>query len=240
MADTMLHGLRAAELIGELLRLHPDIQTLNLFEPLPVPLAQARLGGDDTSNQILTQGLELRAAWGTPFWDAVLMSCFGRGRAALPVLMQAQFHNSGPRRDIQVESDRWKAPHWTQLMNEVASGRMLVFSSRVVLRNGEIRHIPMLDFHCPASSKNEELAVLAAGLLDTGGGFLLESGDSYHFYGRVLFDEATLVSFLGRALLMAPIIDRAWIAHQLIERVCGLRISKKSSDGDEPAVVRVI
>jgi hypothetical protein len=238
MTDS-LHGLRAAELIGELLRLHPNIQTLNLFEPLPVPLAQTRLAGDDLSNQILTQGLELRASRGTPFWDAVLISCFGRGRASLPVLKQAQFHNSS-RRDIQVEADRWNAHQWTQLLNEVASGRMLVFSSRVILRNGEIRHIPMLDFHCPATAKNEELAELAAGLLDTGGGFLLESGDSYHFYGRALFDEEALVSFLGRALLLAPVIDRAWIAHQLIERVCGLRISKKPSDGPEPAVVRVI
>jgi hypothetical protein len=239
MPDPKLRGLRAVELIGELLRLHPEVQSLSLFEPEAVPLAQARLAGDDVSNRIVCQGLGIREAYGAPFWDAVLLSCFGRGGAALPVLKQAQFHNSGPRRDLRVQAVHWGPPQWTQLLSEVAPGRMLVFSSRVSIHGGESRHIPLLDFHCPATPKNEELAALAAELLDIGGGFLLESGESYHFYGNALLDDAGLVDFLGRALLLAPIIDRAWIAHQLIERACGLRISQKHGGG-EPLVVRGI
>ena len=237
----LLRGLRTVELISELLRIHPEVQSLSLFEPEAVPLAQARLAGDDASNGIVHQGLGISEAYDAPFWDAVLLSCFGRGRAALPVLREAQFHNSGPRRELRVDAVSWQAPQWTQLLSEVAPGRMLVFRSRVLVHGGESRHIPMLDFHCPATPENEELAALVAGLLDVGGGFLLESGDSYHFYGNALLDDAGLVGFLGRSLLLAPIIDRAWIAHQLIEHACGLRVSQKPGGrGGEPLVVRAI
>ena len=241
MPDPKLHGSRAVEVIGELLRIHPEVRSLSLFEPEAVPLAQARIAGDDASNQIVSRGLGIREAYDAPFWDAVLLSCFGQGRAAVPVLKEAQFHNSGPKRELWVEAVSWQAPQWTKLLGEVTPGRMLVFSSRVLLHGGESRHFPMLDFHCPATPENEELAALAAGLLDIGGGFLLESGDSYHFYGSTLLDELGLISFLGRALLLAPIVDRAWIAHQLIERACGLRISPKPGGrGREPLVVRAI
>ncbi len=76
--------------------------------------------------------------------------------------------------------------------------------------------------------------------MGVGGGFLLQSGESYHFYGKGLLDDRALVRFLGQALLLAPVIDRAWIAHQLIEGASALRISKKPSGSGEPVVVRAI
>jgi hypothetical protein len=45
------------------------------------------------------------------------------------------------------------------------------------------------------------------------------------------------MDFLGRALLFAPIVDRAYLAHQLLERRCALRIS---AVGDEKPVPRVV
>jgi hypothetical protein len=240
MAEQRVVGLRAVELIGEILRAHPEIRWIRLFEPEPVPLAQARLPKDEVTRDIVARGIALRATYGTPFWDSVLVSCFGRGRAALPVLQQAQFHNLGRRRDLEVEADHWGAGLWTQLLGGLAPERMLVFSSQVRLHTGEERHLPLLDLHCPVSEQNEELATSASELMDIGGGFLLQSGDSYHFYGRQLLDGRALVRFLGQALLFAPVIDRAWIAHQLIEGACALRISNKPRGSGEPVVVRAI
>jgi len=240
MAEQRVIGLRAVELIAEILRAHPEIRWIHLFEPEPVSLAQARLPKDEVTRDIVTCGIALRATYGTPFWDSVLVSCFGRGRAALPVLQQAQVHNLAPRRDLEVEADQWEDGLWTQLLAGLAPERMLVFSSRVRLHTGEERHIPLLDLHCPASEQNEELGALAVELMDVGGGFLLQSGESYHFYGKELLDGRALVRFLGQALLLAPVIDRAWIAHQLIEGACALRISNKPSGSGEPVVVRAI
>jgi hypothetical protein len=240
MTESGLVGLHAAEVISALLQVHPEIKTLSLFVPNPVPLAQERLMIDGASSEIVSKALQLREAYHTPFWDAALLSCLGRGQAATAVLNQARFHNCATRRTVHIDATRWCAPEWMRLLSEVADGEMLVFSSRVVLHDEEIRHIPMLDFHCPVSPENEDLAGSIIDLLDTSGGFLLNSGDSYHFYGKALFDEKMLVGFLARALLLAPIIDRAWIAHQLIERACGLRISRKADGGSEPIIVRVL
>jgi hypothetical protein len=46
-----------------------------------------------------------------------------------------------------------------------------------------------------------------------------------------------LLTMLAKALLFAPIIDRAWVAHQMIERACGLRISPGKTYSQGPIVV---
>jgi hypothetical protein len=85
-------------------------------------------------------------------------------------------------------------------------------------------HLPMLDFHCAESPESDPLvrAVLRELRLN---GYIAKSGRSYHFYAADLVDEPTLINILGRSLLFSPIVDRAWIAHQELERACGLRIS---------------
>ena len=94
----------------------------------------------------------------------------------------------------------------------------------MLTQDDKVMHLPMLDFHCRASSDNDALVV--AVLKELGlQGYVAKSGRSYHYYGRRLMSEQDLITMLGRALLYSPIIDRAWIAHQLLERSCGLRIS---------------
>jgi hypothetical protein len=95
---------------------------------------------------------------------------------------------------------------------------MLVFSSRVRLHTGEEQHLPLLDFHCPASDQNKDLAALAAELIDTGGGFLLQSGDSYHFYGKQLLDGRALVRFLARPGTAARAGHRSGLDRPSIDR----------------------
>jgi len=113
-------------------------------------------------------------------------------------------------------------------------------SSAVALSSGPSMHIPLIDFHCPFGRENEELSACASKLLDPKGGYLLSSGQSYHFYGKSLLNEDELPAFLGRALLLSPIVDRSWVAHQLIEGACGLRISARLPNGDVPRLVREV
>lgn len=46
--------------------------------------------------------------------------------------------------------------------------------------------------------------------------------------------------FLGTALLLAPIVDRAYIAHQLIEGRCALRLTPGGGKSQVPTVVAVL
>jgi hypothetical protein len=55
--------------------------------------------------------------------------------------------------------------------------------------------------------------------------------------GWDLLPDESLVRFLGKVLLFAPIVDRAWVAHQLIEGACALRISSRAGYGGPPRLV---
>jgi hypothetical protein len=171
------------------------------------------------------------------FWDAVILSCFGSGVAARSILEKALFHNSPPSRIVSVRKSDWSHKHLNHIMREVEAGQILVVSSRVALSDGSYSHVPMIDFHCPVSPANQEMSTQVASLLHPGGGYLLDSGKSYHFYGKSLVAEPELSASLGRSLLLSPIIDRAWVAHQLIEGACGLRISPKPESETIPTVI---
>jgi hypothetical protein len=238
MSNSSRIGATAIDVVGTLLDLHPEIDSLALFEPAAAPLAQERLDQVERSKNIIESGLSIRRDFALPFWDSVLLSCFGTGLDAFPIIENALFHNSPPRRQFWVASKDWSANHLARFVQEVALGQILVVSSRVRLRDESYRHIPMVDFHCPVGKANQEMSARVAKLLHPTGGYLLDSGQSYHFYGRSLIPEAEFTPFLGHALLLSPIIDRAWIAHQLIEGACGLRISRKPDTSIIPSVVQ--
>ena len=237
MSNSSRIGATAVDALSALLELHTGIAALAVFEPAAVPLAQERLLSDEGTAGIIEAGLEIRRDLGLPFWDAVLLSCFGSGQVAFHILEKALFHNSPPRRLLWVSRNDWSAKHLALVLQEVEVGRILVVSSRARLSDGTYGHLPMIDFHCPISKANQEMSARVAQLLHPSGGYLLNSGQSYHFYGKALIPEAEFLASLGRALLLSPIIDRAWVAHQLIEGACGLRISPKSGDGEVPRVV---
>jgi hypothetical protein len=116
----------------------------------------------------------------------------------------------------------------------------LELTSEVICDSGATEHIPLLDFHCPISSSNRNLVAEVAKRLLPGGAIILESGDSYHVYGRKTVSSAALTCLLAKSLLFSPIVDRAYIAHQLIEGRCALRISAGGQKRLVPTVVAVI
>ena len=238
MSKSNVVGATAVAAIGALLLRRPEIIELALFTPAPVPPAQERIPANPERQRIIDSGLETRQRCGLPFWDAVLLSTFGQGRVGFPIIEKALFHNPPTGDMLTVRSSDWSEAYLNSIMRNVTPGRSLVLSSLAKLNTGESRHIPFVDFHCPSSALNEDLCSHASSLLDPGGGYLLESGRSYHFYGKSLLTASELPSFLGRALLLSPVVDRAWVAHQLIEGACGLRISEKFANGKAPIVVR--
>lgn len=123
-----------------------------------------------------------------------------------------------------VRRDDFSVARLHEYISALNVGQILALSSAVVTKKGHTLHVPMLDFHCQASIENDKLVKTV--LIEIGlEGYVAKSGRSYHFYGKELLDERSLITFLGRSLLFCPIVDRAWIAHQLLERACGLRIS---------------
>lgn len=202
------------------------------------PVAQARTGQDDPAQAAFERGLELRASTGMPFWDAVLL-CSETAALGTPrsVFDAALLHQPLPLlQSTNLPIDSRLGARLEEETADVEEGHVVALTSAITLRSGEVLHLPMLDFASKSRRPSAREAVEhAAGALRVPG-FLVESGQSYHFYGQVLVDASALRTFLTRAILLAPVADSRWVAHQLLEQTCSLRISP-TTRGGRPRVV---
>jgi hypothetical protein len=157
------------------------------------------------------------------------------------VLDAANHHQpmSGAIEEIDLPAGDSFSQELREITAEADEHRVITLSSRVVAKNTESSgHLQMLDFRIRPNEENEQLAVdIIRRVVE--GGILLNSGNSYHFYGyRLMRTDAELSSFLGRVSLFAPFIDQRWVAHQLIEGACALRVSKGKSFERSPLFIR--
>jgi hypothetical protein len=182
-----------------------------------------------------------KKATGQPFWDALYAQLSSVGpQARQEVLALAQYHHQ--MRDVAITTSF----HLTSRDVEVAIAsqakalkgtQILALSSNLTLASGQELHIPMLDFRVAVCEENQELLLQQLKTIGVSG-WLFDSGRSYHFLGRDLLDgRAEFCAFLGRALLFAPIVDGRWVAHQLIEGACALRISSGNPEQISPQFV---
>ncbi len=81
-----------------------------------------------------------------------------------------------------------------------------------------------LDIRCSMSRANfVSLEQVADRLLDCPWA-LIESECSYHLIGASLLTEREFAKFFGKAILFGPLVDRNYVAHQLINGCAALRI----------------
>jgi hypothetical protein len=206
--------------------------------PKPVAPLQLRVNAEDFK-LVLEKATTIRATYGLPFWDSVNLSCFEQGSYVSHLLKEALFHNGKDVREKFLARDEMRQENIEALARNVGGENMCAISSVVEMMDDSILHIPMLDFHCPASKQNLDLVREATALLGLSNGIVVSSGKSFHFYGVDLVSTSSMVNILTRGLLLAPIIDRAWLAHQLIENAAALRISPRATFG-YPNVVSLI
>lgn len=114
---------------------------------------------------------------------------------------------------------------WRFIDIQSGLGRLVGITSRVLIRSGEFAHIPMMDFLCPPSEENLKTLLQVFGKVAEYRGFILNSGNSYHYYGTRLLTDSQWRTFLGRSLLLSGLSDDRYIGHQLVDGYCVLRIS---------------
>lgn len=134
-------------------------------------------------------------------------------------------------------------------VNKMASalkgGWNLGFNSRVQLQDGTTAHLPMVDL-AVTGEKGRLKAKERIREIVGRGGFLVESGNSYHFYGKGLLLEDAWVNFLGLMLLASRvhsdgtiehIVDSRAIGHYLVNGFATLDVFRSSMP--EPRVVDI-
>ncbi len=112
----------------------------------------------------------------------------------------------------------------------------LGITSLVKLADEKIRHIPMIDFRCPCSSENLRQIREALFRLEQKRGFVLESGQSYHYYGIDLMDVHRWVNFMEQCKEI-EIIGEIWPTFQLDDGYATLRIAASSVKPYKPKVI---
>jgi hypothetical protein len=205
--------------------------------PASTPLIQERRTLDSNAREVIERALRLRSDISLPFWDATMAMCFGARASVLPLFEAALYHSPSPSTRTLTVGRGCQVEEIVTLFPPVEANSVLALLSSVTTDSGERAHLPLLDFHLPSTATNERIALEALQALQVGPGYLLTSGKSYHFIGVKLVEAAAFPKFLARALLLSPVIDRSWIAHQIIEGRSALRISPRPGRDDTPRIV---
>lgn len=218
--------MNSIDVIKSILTLNPGIEALSFHE-----YAQSKLIQDDISNWRIEEetmfeyALSLKKNNGTPFWNGIMLSAFDNPDYSKKVLRAALRHN--PINNLHYLSRE-------EISSSLNSSYALC--SKVKIKNSkEEYHLPLIDFHIPPSRLNQQVVDDVCQNLDVGPGWILNSGESYHFIGSRLMTWGDLYCILSKAIVYNPIVDAIWISHQLRESCCSLRIGEKK--GVVPTVV---
>lgn len=211
------------DILEEILYKNPEIKFLTFHKFPKQELLQNRIIFGDIECKQFDEALKIREQYHLPFWDSIMLTYFNKTDTSTSILQAAMVHHS--------KIDKIETMDIQMIKNLIVSNptENYALNSSIVLKNDVRYHLPLLDFHIPSNLNNLIQVKKVLFLLDLHQGYILDSGESYHYIGINLLNEDALINFLSKALLFSPIIDRAWISHQLLERSCSLRVSNKNN-----------
>jgi hypothetical protein len=224
-----------ADILTLLVSENADIAAIFTFAYTHPALLQQRLRLSRDEEAILAKATALRAASRLPFWEALMLSCFDEQHDVTRLLSEATFHQSHRDSLLRISRDQVLAGRLAELVEAQPKGHNVSFSSIIELNSEECKQqLAMLDFHCPETSENDRLVSEVCRHLFRRGALIFSSGESYHALGLDSMEELEFRNFLTRSLLFAPIVDARYVAHQLLEGACALRLSTSSEKPSRP------
>lgn len=214
--------------IKDIIDLNPDISIFRLFEfSFNNKVQDKILNFTDSETGLLNDTVSFKEENKTSFWESFFKIITSKKIIEKRILNLAINHN---------KNNEYIFTSRKTLIDNIkkSNKKNLALNSKVILNNGKEMHIPMLDFKLKSNSENLNIiqAVLHEFSLK---GYILDSGKSYHFIGKKLITEDELINLLAKFILIHPISDKAWAAHQIIERSASLRVSSKY--GIEPKLI---
>jgi hypothetical protein len=232
--------LTTAEAVCALVRAQPRIAAVQTVDYPAPPLLQERVALRDEDRSVVERALLLKTELGLPFWDAVF-SCALRAASPTDRLVDAAlFHQPIYAKKTTVSRADVEAGRLVVAATTAPTLLRRALCSEVLEASGSKVHFPMLDFHPPPSAGVLPLIESACQRLFATPALVLLSGRSYHAIGTGLVSTDAYVDLLARAILLGPIVDRAYAAHQILERQGSLRLSPILDAQTSPAVVTVV
>jgi hypothetical protein len=177
----------------------------------------------------------------------VVVEKFAKATVVKPVVAKLLRHDQSHydqrkerRETLEVPAHDVTARRLRKMIRDLPLGKSLALCSRCHIDDGSWRHIPMMDFYCPPTTRNLEVVYAALLRLGQVRGVILDSGRSYHYYGCDMMTDAGWRDFLSASLLLMPFTDSRYIAHRLLGGACALRLSKSKHKRQIPRVVSVL
>jgi len=218
--------------VREIVQRNTEIRSVAFVGFTQPDSVQDRVQLSHAESNIVDQAIQLRKSTQLPFWDAVFVSLFDSEEDVSVILEAASLHQSWLAKEEWIERELLLSTEmWRHLPNSPCA-----ILSEVRLDSGGTAHIPMLDFHAP-SPRGISIVRSVAAKLFKGTTVLLDSGKSYHAYCTSLLSKEAFNELLIKALLYAPVVDRAYVAHQLLEGRAMLRITPGFTKLKTPTVV---
>ncbi len=163
------------------------------------------------------------------FWDIVFSTCLERKIITGQLLDQALYHKNVNKSPIELTREEVESGGLYDFVMRNSKDHIVAISSEVMTDIG-LKYLPMIDFHCSVNDFNLSVAKSICERLFESESYVLESGRSYHGCGVKLVSYKQWLKTMAKGLLFGGIVDRAYIAHQLIEGKGCLRVSHGMND----------
>ena len=165
--------------------------------------------------------MSIRKDVGFSFWESLMSTFTNNHKPNFGLLEDALFHNTNTNIVSFSSNDVSKIE---QFIIDNQSNNLAFLS--ITSTDGLYNQLPLIDFHITPSKANQVIVEFMLEKLELNSGFLVNSGESYHFLSKKLVSQEHFEQLLAKMIFFTPIVDRNWVVHQLIEKKSALRITK--------------
>lgn len=212
-----------SDIVKEVFKKNKDIKGIYYHSyPEALPL-QERIEFDEIDQDLFYKSLQIRNSIKLPFWDSLMMA-FVQNQIFSEKILDALSKSAVIRKKKFLSR---KAVLDGKLEELQKSKLNYAINSEIILSTGEKRHLLLLDFHIRHSVYSELFVQKIIEKLYKKEGFIINSGKSYHFIGSGYFTLDSMLDILVKSIFFSPVVDKTWVAYQLLDRSCSLRFTKK-------------
>jgi hypothetical protein len=223
-------GQSASELLEAIVNRNPSINSLELaiYRPTDGFVARVALSNPSLAVRLRSEFPEVR-------WDPTLSILDQK-----ILIRERLFHDAKDeferRTSVPAEGFGMAVQ---EIVKSLTSEQTVAICSGCNMRDGTRLHIPMMDFSCKVHPDNLKLIQILIQFMGLRGA-ILDSGNSYHFYGFDLIDENAWLNLMSKFLLSSPLADFRYIAHRLLGRTCVLRLTPNAIKPTTPTVKMIV
>jgi hypothetical protein len=122
----------------------------------------------------------------------------------------------------------------------IGENQVWSFTSKIQTHDGNIKHIPMMNFH-PEDGSKESVKKALKYICGDKRGVLLYSGRFWHYYGDFILDIDEWIKFMSQFLMQVFLVSPRYIAHRLYDGYCTLRLTTdKRYKPHIPTVIEIL